>query len=103
MAPDDQAPKAPPRSSVDVQQPIEEARQAAASATPEDGPYSELMSTYVELGELLDSGRTDPEFELECRAHVDRLIVLGKANERHWEQQWAAWLAKNTTFGGDDW
>ncbi|TCO64366.1 hypothetical protein [Actinocrispum wychmicini] len=91
------------RSTVDIRLSIEDARQATASAGCEDGPYGELMATYVELGELLDSGRADVEYEQECRALVDRLIVLGKANERHWDQKWAAWAAENTTFGGDVW
>jgi hypothetical protein len=92
-----------PQSSVEIRQSIEDARQEASRAVPADGPYGELMSTYVELGELLESGRTDAEFELECRAYVDRLIVLGKAHERHWDQKWAGWLARNSTFGGDAW
>jgi hypothetical protein len=94
------------RSTVDVRQSIEEARQAAASAGPEDGPYGELMATYVELGELLESGRTDHEYEQECRALVDRLVVLGVlgvAHERYWDQRWAVWVAQNTTWGGEDW
>jgi hypothetical protein len=91
-----------PRSTIDVRQSIEEARQAA-SAGPEDGPYGELMATYVELGELLESGRTDHDFELECRALVDRLVVLGVAHERYWDQRWAVWVAQNTTWGGADW
>lgn len=91
------------RSSVDLRQVIEEARGEVASATPEDGPYGELMATYVVLGELLDSDRVGAEYALECRALVDRLVVLGKANERYWEQRWAVWAAENTTLGGDVW
>ncbi len=90
------------RPTVEIRQSIEEARQEAANAAPGD-PYGELMATYVELGELLESGRTDREYELECRALVDRLVVLGKANEAYLHQKWLAWAAENTTFGGDVW
>lgn len=101
MAPDEAT--SPPRSTVEIRSSIEEARQEAETYRAEDATYSELMSTHVSLGELLESGRTDSEYEQECRAHVDRLIELGKAQDREWQQRWAVWLAKNTTVGGDVW
>lgn len=89
------------RSEVGISQAIESARFAAASATPDDGPYGELMATYVEHGELLEAwnrgeaGMTDAEFEAECNDYLDRLIRLGRANKEHMDQQWALWMAKN--------
>lgn len=89
----------PAPSAVDIRGSIEDARRASEEATPEDGPYGELMATYVELGELLESGRTDSEFEDECRELVERLQALGKQHEEFWEQQTAVWMANHTTFG----
>lgn len=90
---------APARPNVDISQATEDARRASEQATPEDGPYGELMATYVELGELLDTYRTDPEFEDECRELVERLIALGKARDEFNDQQTAVWMANHTTFG----
>lgn len=66
-----------------------------------DGPYRELMATYVALGELLDSGRVDADLGQDCRDLVRRLVKLGEWMEWLGEQQWALWMARNTVFGGD--
>lgn len=61
----------------------------------------ELAAVYAELGTLLDSGRRGEDFMAECRDLVDRLIRLGKEVDRLSDQQWALWMSRNTTFGGD--
>lgn len=66
-----------------------------------DGPHVELMATYAALGDLLDSGRSDPELRLDCEDLVRRLVKVGVWVERHSEQRWALWMARNTTFGGE--
>lgn len=60
---------------------------------------SELMGLYAELGNLIDSGRGDTDYVLECRDLVDRLIELGEEEGRESGQRWAVWMAQNTTFG----
>ena len=96
MAPDEAA-----RSTVEVGQSIHDAR--LQSAESPDGTYRELMATYVVLGELLESGRTDQEFVQECKALADRVVVLGRVQGRELQQRWAAWLSTYTTLGGEDW
>lgn len=82
---------------VDISEAIADARQQVADA--EEGPYRELMATYVQLGELLDSGRSDVDYEGDCRALVDRLVEIGREIDRTSEQRWFSWMAHNTTFG----
>lgn len=85
---------------VDITAALADARREAA--LPADGsPYQELMATHVLIGELLMSGRTDPEFEQECHELVQRLIRLGAGMERWAEQRFALWLARITTGGGE--
>jgi hypothetical protein len=88
------------RSQVDISSAIADARRAAASATPEDGPYGELMANYVEWGELLEQWNrgefdgTDEQFEGACRDHLDYSVTLGAQHERHFEQRWAVFVAR---------
>lgn len=83
---------------VDIGPALADARREAA--LPADGsPYCELMATHVVLGELLTSGRSDPELEQEYLELTDRLIRLGVWMERWAEQQFALWLSRITTEG----
>lgn len=61
---------------------------------------SELMGVYAELGRLLDSGRSDDDYPVECRDLVGRLAGLGEEEQRESDQRWAVWMAQHTTFGG---
>lgn len=87
------------RSPVDVSRATAEARREMEGSKP--GPYRELMATYVALGELLDSGRSDADYVQDCHDLVGRLIKLGEWVTRESDQRWALWMAQNTTFGGD--
>lgn len=84
----------------DIRPALAEARREA-DGSAEDGPYRELMATYAALGELLESGRTDAELELDCRDLVERLMKLGVWVDRQSDQRWAMWMAQNTAFGGE--
>lgn len=78
----------------DVAGPTERSRQLAAEA---DNPLDrELWLTYVALGELLDSGRTDEDYPAECLDLVNRLAVLGKEGDRVYGQARAAWIDRTS-------
>ena len=66
---------------VDIGDAVQAARADARSCPPGD-PYGEVMATYAELGELLESGGVDEDYVVECRDLVSRLIGLGRAVER---------------------
>lgn len=87
------------RGLVDISQAVADARREVAESHP--GPYREMMATYVELGELLDSGRSDAGYIQDCHDLVGRLIKLGEWVTRESDQRWALWMAQNTTFGGE--
>lgn len=80
---------------VDVAGPTRDAWQAAETYAEKDPTYSELMATYGQLGELLDSGRTDDEYVQECRDLVDRSIALGKILDEEWAAKWALWCERH--------
>lgn len=99
--PDPEPPPSPSlRSEVDISGAISDARAAAAAATSGDGPYGELMTNYVEWGELLDRWNrgefdgTDEEFEAACRERLEYSVAVGEQHERHWEQRWAVFAAR---------
>lgn len=61
---------------------------------------AETMAVYAELGELLETGRTDPGFEAECRELAGRLVVLHRLEDAEWEERWAVWCTRNMDLGG---
>jgi hypothetical protein len=80
---------------VDITGPTADAWAAAARWASSDPAAAENMAVLAELGELLDSGRTDPELEEECRELLARSIRLCELSDKHWEQQWAlAWARR---------
>jgi hypothetical protein len=85
---------------VDVSGPTEDARREAGRYAETDPSYAEIMLVYVELGELLESGRTDPEFEAECRDLVEKSIALDKVLEAEFAERWAVWCARHMDLGG---
>lgn len=94
-----------PCSRVDISASIERARAAVAAATPDDGPYAELMATYVEFGELLEAWNrhelnvSEDEFEAMCGELVERTQSLGSEHGRFWNQRVVVWMATSTTHG----
>lgn len=89
-------------SAVDVSGPTEDARREAEKFAETDSTYSELMLTYVELGELLDSGRADPDYVAECRDLVETLVALDRVFRLEFEERWAIWCARTMDIPGGD-
>jgi hypothetical protein len=85
---------------VDISEPLAAAWNNVAEAGPEDGPWGELMATYVELGELMerwnrsDLDMTDTEYIEACDELVERLQVLGSAHSRYLDQRDAVYHAR---------
>ena len=80
---------------MDITAAIEMARTEATRYALSDPTYSELMATYVELGELLDSGRSDATYEQQVHDLMGKLIDLGKAQTLEMEEAWALWCSRN--------
>lgn len=74
---------------------------ARAEARSGECPYAELMATYVELGELLESHRPDDELIDVGADLAARLVALDVEMVRWSDQRWAVWMTKNTTLGGE--
>lgn len=85
-------------SDVDVAEPTEDARREAEKYVETDPTCSELMLVYVELGELLGSGRADPDYVAECRELVDRLVALDRVLEAEYQERLAVRYARDTTW-----
>ncbi|MEV6907999.1 hypothetical protein [Amycolatopsis sp. NPDC051071] len=90
--------------SVEIATAIAAARADATASRESDPVYSELMATYVELGELLErNNHVTPEsppdvvseYEEECRVLVGRLIELEAPLRHQFDQRWARWCANN--------
>lgn len=72
----------PPRSRVDLSDAMRTARTEADRAETGD-PYGEAMATYVQLGELLESGRSVADYVQECQDLVQRVLDLERAMRRY--------------------
>lgn len=85
------------RSSVDISAEVQLARRCASDW---DGPTGELMANYAGWGDLLEAWNrgefpgSAEEFDITCREHLDRSMVLGTACDREYEQQSAVWWAR---------
>jgi hypothetical protein len=71
------------------------ARSEAEKYQSRDLLYSELMFTYEQLGELLNSDRNDAEYEEDCHHLVEKLIAIGRAQTREMEQTLAMLFARH--------
>jgi hypothetical protein len=91
---------------------ISDARAEAEKYRETDPTFSELMLTYVALGEVLEANRhitsataaTLPtaevqDYEDECRAHMTRLIQLERPLEFEHQQRWSRWRVQNMEGG----
>jgi hypothetical protein len=85
---------------VDVSEPTEDARLVAERQAEDDPVYAELMCTYVELGELLDSHGDGSEYEAQCRELMDRSVALDHVLQRDYDQARALTVAR-WERGGD--
>lgn len=79
----------------EVREIAEAALYESAACVEEDPVYAELMATYAQLGNMLGSGRSDRDYEQECRELVDRILELGVAASNEATEQWDIWLARN--------
>jgi hypothetical protein len=83
---------------VDIQAELSLARAEAASG---ECPYAELMATYVELGELLESDLPDDELIEGSADLAAQLVALDAEVVQSSDQRWAVWMTRNTAMGGD--
>lgn len=88
-----------PRSYVDLTPVINDALKQVDAYREADPVYAELMATYAELGEVLQS-TTDDTTEDECNSLVGVLIALGRRIDLEAEQEWARWCLHNMNMDG---
>ncbi len=81
-------------SSVDIVAANQAVRDECRSAPP-DSTWAETMAVYAELGVLLESGRTDEVFVLECQDLTRRLVELHRSADDEDLERMALWCARN--------
>lgn len=84
------------RSTVDIRPAIEDAHREAAVR---GGAYGETMATYAELGDLLESGRSDEAYVAECCDLVDRLVELDRVPRQEMEARHVLWATRHLVGG----